>query len=50
MTSEQIIASIATHRDYGPSRIQHAKHFCPSFSSKRLNIAYPRGEIAQRAF
>jgi hypothetical protein len=43
MTSRLLVIALLTHRDYGPV-CEHFERF-PSHSSRRFNIAYPRGAI-----
>jgi len=40
------VNNFLTHRDYGPSGNPIALGFPRSLSSRRLNITFPRGEIA----
>jgi hypothetical protein len=47
MTSEYVVAHLLTNRDYGPLCAHIALRFPPSLSSRRLNFAFPRGELAR---
>lgn len=41
----QSFVDLLTHRDYGPFDNDISVHFFPVLRPRRLNIAYPRGEI-----
>jgi hypothetical protein len=43
-----LFVHLLTHRDYGPFDNAVSVHFSPVLRPRRLNIAYPRGEITPR--
>lgn len=49
MIAQRLVILSLTHRDYGPIGVHTNTGFFPALSARRLNIAYPRGEIIQRA-
>jgi hypothetical protein len=49
VTSQSSINEL-TNRDYGPFHDYLVMNFFPAQSSRRLNLTYPRGDIAQPTF